>query len=265
MSIRTIGRRFAFLIWTAFTSIPTVAARADELRILTHPLPPFTIVSDSTPQGLAVDIARAIMRRTGDTAAIHVEPFPRLLSDVQAGPLTAGFVVARTPAREAKMQWVGPIVVSGVYLYKKAGSPIVANTLDDARNLAALGVTRGDADQTFLQALGFTNLRISESQGLDLRKLQLGRVDVTPMSEVVFSRVVAERGFNPEDFKKTGVKLYDSAVYVAFSPDVSRRVVTSWAAALAELESSGAHAALLARYGVPDIGAIGHPAVANGG
>jgi hypothetical protein len=50
----------------------------------------------------------------------------------------------------------------------------------------------------------------------------------------------------------------------AFSPGVSPRVVASWPAALADLESSGAHAALLARYGASGPAGVGPTAVANG-
>jgi polar amino acid transport system substrate-binding protein len=224
------------------------AAVAGELRIVTHDLPPFTIGSTPALTGVAVDLVRAIMRRTGDTGAIQMEPFPRLMHDLQSGPETVGFVVARTPERDPLMQWVGPILVNSVYFYKKAGSSLQVQTLDDVRHLAGIGVTRGDADHMFLTEHGFTNLDVSESQSADLRKVALGRVEVTPVSQLVFPSLIEAAGLHASDFERTPVKLFDSMVYLALSRDVSAATIQAWAAALAAVKSSGEFAAILARY-----------------
>jgi polar amino acid transport system substrate-binding protein len=229
------------------------AAAADELRVVTHMLPPLTTGDPESPAGVSVELVKTIMQRTGDTGSPQVEPFPRLLQDVRTGPRTVGFIVARTPEREPLMQWVGPILVSGVYLYKKAGSPVQIATLDDARHLGGIGVTRGDADHTYLLKQGFTNLDISESQTADLRKVQLGRLAATPISELVFTRTVVAAGLDPGDFERTPVKLYDSRVFVVFSPDVPLRLVQSWAAELTAMKKSGEFATLLQRFEIgPD-------------
>jgi polar amino acid transport system substrate-binding protein len=228
---------------------------AAELRILSHRLPPFTSEAaaageGAAPPGLAVEIISRLLTRTGDTGTLTVEPFPRMLQDIQAGPMTMGFIVARTPPRERLMQWVGPLVVNGVYLYKKAGSPVAIATLEDARRLEGIGVTREDADHRFLREQGFTNLQISESQQLDLRRVLLGRVDVTPIGEMAFAAAVSALGLRPGDFERTPVKLFDSEVYIAFSPDVPARIIASWSAALQAFKSSDEFKPLLARYGI---------------
>jgi polar amino acid transport system substrate-binding protein len=252
--------------WLAVVLMAALAnaepAGASDLKVLTQPLPPFTTGTATAPTGLAVEIVQAIRHRTGDDGPMIVEPFPRMLLDVQAGPMTAGFVVARTPPREHLMQWVGPLAVNGVYLYKKAGSPLTISTLEEARHIGSIGVTREDADHRFLREHGFGNLQVSESQEIDIKKLQLGRLDVTPMGEIVFSAVVQQAGFKPGDFEKTGVKLYDSEVYIALSPDVPKPRIDAWADALAALKDSGEYAELLAKYGIgvstaPAPGAVG--------
>jgi polar amino acid transport system substrate-binding protein len=223
-------------------------ARATDLRLLTHPLAPFTVGTSANLSGLAVEVARGILKRTGDGSAIATEPFTRVLQDIQAGPSTIGFIVARTPAREPTMQWVGPIVSTGVYLYKKAGSPVSITTLEDARKLAHIGVARGNADEKFLTEQGFKNLDLSDNQQLDLKKLQLGRLDATPISEIVFSTMVHEAGLQASDFERTPVKFYDSTVYFGVSPDVPKSTVQAWQDALDAMKASGEYAAIVARY-----------------
>jgi polar amino acid transport system substrate-binding protein len=224
--------------------------RAAALTLLTHRLPPFTTGTDAAPGGLAVELLREILRLTGTTGEIRTVPYPRLLHEVQAGPLTVGFIVARTPSRERLMQWIGPILVTGVYLYRRAGAAPALQTLEDARKLGRIGTTRGGIDAAYLVQHGFDNLDFSESQETDLRKLQLGRVDATPMGAVVFSQLLKETGFPREAFEQTAVRLYDSNICFALSPDVPAATMQAWSQALADLKGSGAYARMLARYGV---------------
>jgi polar amino acid transport system substrate-binding protein len=225
-------------------------ARAAEFTVLTHPLPPFTTGTAAAPTGFAVEVVEAILRRTGDTGEVQVVPYPRLMRDVRQGPSTIAFIVARTPEREALMQWIGPIVVTPVSLYMKAGAPVVPRTLADARALGSIGVTRGGIDARFFEEHSFGNLDFSESQPTDLRKVYLGRLDATPMGAVVFDSVLDQIGLRRSDFQRAPFTLYDSSVYAAVSPDVPGSVIQSWSAALDAMKRSGEYAAILTRYGI---------------
>jgi len=154
------------------------------------------------------------------------------------------------------MQWIGPIVVTPVSLYMKAGAPVVPRTLADARALGSIGVTRGGVDARFFGEHGFGNLDFSESQTADLRKVYLGRLDATPMGAIVFDSLLDENGLKRSDFQRAPFTLYDSFVYAAVSPDVPGSVVQSWSAALDDLKRSGEYAALLARYGIEASGRV---------
>jgi polar amino acid transport system substrate-binding protein len=225
-------------------------ARAADFTLLTHPEPPFTTGTAAAPTGLAVELVETILKRTGDTGAVQVVPYPRLMREVQRGPSTIGFIVARTPEREALMQWVGPIVVSPCRLYMKAGAAMLPRTLAESRTLGRIGVTRGGIDARYFEEHGFGNLGYGESQATDLRKVYLGRLDATPMAAVVFDSVLDEIGLKRSDFTWAPFTLYDSLVYAAVSPDVPGTVVRSWSAALDGLKRSGEYAEMLARYGI---------------
>jgi polar amino acid transport system substrate-binding protein len=230
-------------------SLPA-AARAVEYTLLTHPLPPFTTGTAAAPTGLAVELVEAILRRTGDTGKVQVEPYARLMRDVQQEPSTIAFIVARTPERERLMQWLGPIVVVPVHLYMKASAPMVPRTLEDAKALGRIGVARGGVDARYFEGNGFGNLDYSDSQATTLRKIYLGRVDATPIGSIVFDSLLDEIGLTRSDFMWAPFALYNSFVYAAVSPDVPGSVIRSWSAALDDLKRSGEYAALLARYGI---------------
>jgi polar amino acid transport system substrate-binding protein len=247
----TIPTDWKVIVFAAILCLSLQAvARAAEFTLLTHPLPPFTTGTTAAPTGLAVELVETILKSTGDTGEVQVVPYPRLMREVQLGPSTIAFIVARTPEREALMQWVGPIVVTPVYLYMKADAPVVPRTLADARTLGSIGVTRGGIDARFFQEHGFDSLDFSESQATDLSKVYLGRLDATPMGAVVFDSVLDEIGLKRSDFQRAPFALYDSFVYAAVSPDVPGSVIESWSAALDAMKRSGEYAAILARYGI---------------
>lgn len=227
-------------------------ARAETLRFLTHRLAPFTTGGSEAPRGLAIDIVTELMRRTGDQGPIEVTSFSRLLEALELDTHAVGFVIARTPEREFKMGWVGPLTVSGVYVYKKAGSPVRVRTLDELRTLDVVAVQKGNADDEYLTRLGFANLSHSYQQVETLGLVRNGRAAATPMSELVFPSLVAEAGLRRSDFERTALKLYDSKLYLGFSRHIGARVIDAWSAALASLKASGRYAEIVGAYHATD-------------
>jgi polar amino acid transport system substrate-binding protein len=242
------GFRTIFSALGVLLAAAPASTLARDLQVLTHPLDPLTISDDNGLRGMAVDLVDEIVAATGDHAVITVEPFARLLEDLQQGPNLAGFVIARTPEREAALQWVGPLIVSSVYVYVKAGSTLGLSTIDDLRAVGAIGVQNGNADDIFLTALGFTNLERRPSQSNALLGVDQERLSAVPVSELVFSRLAQEAGLHPESFKRTPLKLYDSALYLALSKDVEPDRVIRLSAALRALKVSGRYDDILARY-----------------
>jgi polar amino acid transport system substrate-binding protein len=223
-------------------------ARATELRFLTHRLAPFTTGTAEAPHGLAVDVVTELMRLTGDRGPITLTSFPRVLEAVRERTDVVGFVIARTPEREVTMQWVGPIAVNGVYVYQRAGAPHRIQTLDDLRRLDQVAVQRGNADDVYLTRLGFTNLDRSYQQIDTLTQLRSGRVAAAPVGELAFAGLVAQAGLRRSDFERTGLKLYDSRLFLGFSKHVDRAVIDAWSKALATLKASHRYAEIIAAY-----------------
>jgi polar amino acid transport system substrate-binding protein len=65
---------------------------------------------------------------------------------------------------------------------------------------------------------------------------------------LLFPRLVAQAALRRSDFQRTGLKLYDSSLYLGFSKDVPARVIDAWSAALADLKASGRYAEIVEAY-----------------
>ena len=226
------------------------SVNAAEITFLTHFIRPFSYEENDEFKGFAVDIVREMMKSMGHPEKFEMYPFPRALATVQEQPDFALFIVARNPERETTVKWVGPLVTNNVYFYKKKGSSVQVNTLDDVKNLPEerVGVGRGNADHTFLTAQGFTNLYPTSNQMQSLQMLANGRIDVTPMGEMVLMGMAQEAGINPEEFERTDVKLYPSILFLAFSNNVPDEIIAQWQQALDALKASGKYQEIYQQY-----------------
>jgi polar amino acid transport system substrate-binding protein len=221
---------------------------ADDITFGTHFIKPFTWEEDGELKGFAVDVVKAMMNIMDIPEQFTMLPFARGLKDVQTQPNRAFFIVPRRPEREDTVKWVGPLVTNGVYFYKKKGSSVHIESLEDLRSLKRIGVGRGNADETFLQSKGFTNLYSTTNQKQSLQMLVRGRIDVTPMGELVMPEMAKDAGIDMNEIERTDLKLYDSVVYLVFSKNVSDDIVSQWQQALDTLKDSGVYQEMYQKY-----------------
>lgn len=212
---------------------------ATEIEFMTHFMRPFTWKEEGKYKGFAVEIVREMMKSMNHPENFEMYPFIRGLKTVQSEPNRAFFIAARRPEREKTVKWVGPLVTNGVYFYKKKGSSVKLDSLEDLWNLITIGVGNGVADDTFLRSKGFTNLyRVNNAQQL-VQMLVAGKIDATPIGELVMREMAKDAGIDPNKIERTAIKLYDSVVYLVFSKNVSDEVVKQWQQALDKLKASG--------------------------
>jgi polar amino acid transport system substrate-binding protein len=240
---------FKVMLWLFCGLFSAVGmALSPSITFITHDLRPFTYQYEGEFHGFAVDIVREMMRAMDHPQLFKVMPFKRALRDVQTKSHHALFIVARRPERETLVKWVGPLVTSGVYFYQKRGADIAAWDLNAIRTLRSVGVGLGNADHTYLESQGFNNLSPSPTQEKSLELLALGRVDVTPVSELVMPALAAQAGVDISAIERTPVKLYDSTLFLVFSKDVPDEVVTRWQDALDRIKASGQYQVIFNRY-----------------
>lgn len=225
-----------------------VTAAQPTTKLMTYPLRPFSYQQDGMVTGFAVDIVNAIIQNSHIDAQIEMYPFNRGFQQLKSQSNTALFAIAKRPEREQNMKWVGPIITSGVYFYKKRSANLTLSRLDDLKRLQNVGVVLDNADHSYLNSIGFTNLSTDNDQLQSLKMLSYGRVDVAPMSELVMPFLAQAANIDINTIERTPIKLYDSTLYIAFSADTSDEIIAKWQQAFDQLKTSGHYQTIFDQY-----------------
>lgn len=231
-------------------------AQATELTFLTHSLGEQAYVDDDGQlrgkerggrRAFYIELVREMMQITGHPKAIAVMPFKRALLLVQSTPGHALFNVNRTDERENTLKWVGPLQSSVSYLYDNINRPTGVKTVEEAKAVESICVMRGNVHHRYLESQGFGNLYLANSYVSCIRMLALGRVSMTPLSNL---SLVTSQPTDTEfrDLHNTSVKLMESEGYLAFSKETPDEVVMTWQGALDKLKASGRYDELLEQY-----------------
>jgi polar amino acid transport system substrate-binding protein len=244
--VMKIVKYVLFLLFTILLCVNI--SEAKKITFLTHAIKPFSYMENNVIKGFAVDIVKEMMRVQKSPEAFEIYPFIRGLRMVQNSPNLAFFIVARTASREETVKWVGPLITSGVYFYKVKGDPIKANSLENTKNRYQIAVQRGNADHTFLRDKGFTKLTTTNNQLQSLKMLYKGRVDLTPVSELVMPEIAKQAGIDINNIERTDIKLYDSTLYIVFSKDTPDETVAQWQQVLDALKISGRYQDIYNKY-----------------
>lgn len=222
-------------------------AWAGSLHIMAEEYPPLAYSKDGKQTGFVLETVRHMLDIMDDDSKIHFTPWLRAYMKIQEEQRQVLFPLIRTPEREERFKWVGPLFSEREYFFKRADSPLVVNSLDDAKAVQRISVVRADYYHITLQRLGFSNLDVGTSHEIALRKLLEGRVDLTPIGERTFSYFIRQKGMDPEMFRKTNYQFDTSYLWIAFSLDVPDSMVMRWQYVLDTLKYNGTHAAIIKR------------------
>lgn len=170
-------RRFLKLGLTLLVLTLARPLAAQDLIFNTEEYPPFNYTGDNGEiAGVATEVVRELLARTGVRATIRLLPWTRAYTEALNLPHVCVFSTSRTEERETLFRWVGPLVRNDWVVYALEDSPVRVESLDDLRTLR-VGGYRDDATSVYLQSQGIT---VSEAPNdrLNARKLAAGRIDV---------------------------------------------------------------------------------------
>lgn len=240
------------LLWLALPRI----SLAGDVSLMTEVFPPYQFYRGSDEQqqltGISVEIVTAIQQKLGHTNEIKVYPWSRGLKLLKKRKNTALFSTARTPARENLYQWVGPLATLEIVFFKKRGSSVTITSVDEAKQLNKIGVTKNVATHEILTNLGFSNLDVVQS-GADeknIKRLVKGRIDAWPTAYYAGVYNAKKLGYGDQIEVIDGVSLMTGYLYLAFNKGSDPDVIQRWQTALDQLRSEGKIQKILERYGI---------------
>lgn len=235
-----------------FLALLLLCARANaELRILTEPGPPTAFMEDGELRGFGVDVVHELIERTGASAQIEMMPWTRAYTLAQRGPIVALFAMVRTPERESRFQWVGPILHGKVRFYSLKSSGMQVDSLDDVAASGPLAVPKQWYSYEALQAKGLQNLYGVPTPQTMVTLFAHGRGNLILLEDILLRDMLAPAGLEPADVQPQMVFM-ESSYYIAFSRDTDPAIVAAWQEALAEMRRDGSFSAIFRQW-LPDV------------
>lgn len=225
------------------------AALAQPYRVVTEEWAPYNFQRNGEIVGIATDLIRAIMTRTGDRFPLVMLPSMRASRELQQRPHTIMFSMFRTAEREPLYKWVGPLLDEAIYPYQRADAKPV-NSLEQLYAAPRITTRHAGLVPTSLEGMGFSNLDKSAVGTQQLYQMLLaGRTDIivgdTDIGVAHYSR---QFDIAPGTLRRIPIQLLHAPLYIAFSLDSEDRVVDAWNAALEQLRSDGELQRIVDRY-----------------
>ena len=224
---------------------------AAELKIMTEIFSPYQFKDDIDGHliGISTEIVEAIQKELNDKSKILIYPWIRGNKILDNEKNTVLFSMMRTKSRENKYKWVGPLDKMEMVFFKRKDSNITLNSLDDARDVNRIGVTKKVANYEILNAKGFKNLDVvGGSDDKNIKKLLKGRIDLWPY-------VKAAGLYNAKKIGQVGmivpipnVILAQGDLYIAFNKNTDDSIVEDWQRVFDKLKSDGTIDKIKARY-----------------
>lgn len=252
-SAARFARAAACAVAGALAVLPVGAGwGADQkLNVVTEEWPPYNYVEGGVVKGLSVEVVQALARALEVQIDIRLLPSMRTTVALDNQPRTLMITMLRTPEREARYKWIGPLGESSIYFYKRKGSPLAIDSLEDAKKVPLICARHAGLTVSRLKAAGFANLDASALDGkAAYRMLLFGRCDLAVSdSPLGVAHALKQLGVPPDAVVQTPVKLLSLPLFIACSKDIPDAEVARWQAALVELKRSGAFQAILKKYG----------------
>ncbi len=200
--------------------------------------------------GISIEIVEAMQQLMGTDNAVRVLPWSRALKLLDKKPNSALFSTTRTPDREDKYKWVGPISTLDIVFFKKVGSAVEISSVEDAKNLSRIGVTKNVATHEILGNMGFSNLDVLQSGSDDknIKRLVKGRIDVWPTAYYAGIYSAKLQGHLDDIEVIQDVSIMSGHLYIAFNKETDDEIIHQWQLALDQLKSEGIIEAILSKY-----------------
>lgn len=204
--------------------------------------------SDKDGKGISTNIINAAFKKVGVTTDIQVRGYARVLHDVKAGSLDAGYNVTRQQNTEQDFIFGSePIFKANAYWYFPKNSKTTFSSLSDLPDGYRVGgiidYEYGDAYEQVRQR--FKEVRVPRQAQL-IKMLQQGRIDAAIMFEEEAKQALKEINMAPDTLKQ-GMLNHTSDIYLAFSRKnpLSHENAKKFDAGIRELKETGEYDELL--------------------
>lgn len=230
-------------LFLLFVVLFEFALSSDKFTIMAEDLPPFVYINPDTkePAGIAVRIVQEISKKMKHSQKVEIMSWNRAYNLITQNDGYALFPVSRRPNRENLFAWVGPLLKSTSYFYKRKDSPLNVNSFEDAKRVKTIGVVKNYAGHQLLEKEGFENvIAVGHTKDV-IRALVYKRADLVEVGDVFLPFRSKQANIDYKLLENTKVKLLEQFQYLAFSENTSKDVIKNWQKTLDKMKQDGTY------------------------
>lgn len=168
------------------------AKQSNTLNLLTYEESPLVMLGDNGAEGLIVEVIKLLMQRADVDYKIRFMPPKRIIVKAEHTANFCAFPISRSQEREARFQWVSPILISRHAFYSQEKHTHPLRMMKDAKSLR-IGSALGDGVGEYLEGLGY-NVDNTRRNELNAEKLALQRVDLWLADTISAPYLAKKRG-----------------------------------------------------------------------
>lgn len=224
---------------------PQPAARAAPpgLLLLTEESPPYNMTIDDDVAGIATDMVREVMARTGQRYDLRIYPWKRAFTMAAKTPDTCVFATTLTEARRPMFKWVGPLVHNTQVLFGRKGHAYDIREVDDLRRYVVGGYA-GDAVTVYLEGQGVA-VRKALADRTNARMLEAGHIDLWATGEHIGQYWARQEQVHSLEVV---YRVQDTEMYLACNPAMDDARIAAWNDAVAAIVQDGTAARIRDAY-----------------
>jgi len=232
-----------------FFIVINVCAQDYPIKIIMTDFPPYNYLENNKIVGFATDVIRAIMIELNVNYGIQEYPDARMHHMLEEDKGIMAYVLFRTPSRENKYKWIGPIATDHVDIYKNKGSNLIINNINDAKKVTRISAYHEGAIFDRLEELGFKNIDKTPNVDGIFKKLLNGRVDLmVGLPNLGVKHWLRNNGYAPDDLVQLPVRVESFDMYIVCTKDIPDSIINKWQKSLDGLKASGGFEKLYNKY-----------------
>lgn len=224
-----------------------LAAQAAELVLYSEENPPLNFTRNGQISGFSSELVHALVARSGDTVRIEMVPWTRGYTLVKQQANVGLFSTARTPEREALLQWVGPFTESKTCFYSHLGAGVKVNSLAEVAAAGRFAVPREWYSHEFLVSHGLRNIYTVTTPGKMMLMFARRRIELIVASDTGLPALLAKEGMIPAQVERQLCFMrHDPSL--AFSLQTDAALVARWQSNLQALKDEGVYTRIYQRW-----------------
>ncbi|BCH54962.1 substrate-binding periplasmic protein [Agrobacterium vitis] len=239
-------RRSAFrlVVLSSLVFMTATAMAQNSVVFTTEDYPPYNFRENGVDKGVGYEQVVMIMKDLSIPYTIEMMPWARAIAMAETEPMTCVFTAAHIPEREGRFKWVEPLAIDRNIIMSRKQSGIQVRNVEEARKYI-VGTQRDDYTQALLERHAFPRIDLAANLDLTIKKLESGRIDLMPVSEKFYHKLVAEGHPLEQQFVLTEQKFA-----IACNKDMPDALIAQMQQALDRLIADGTQARLSREYGL---------------